>query len=504
MQCRCLWLVLVVVSVATAACTSEVTSACADLAALNMTDVSVTSSDEVAAADGVPGHCSVNGMIDGRIRFALLLPDDWNGRFVMGGGGGFVGTVQNQAQPFALAQGYATVGTDTGHSGTGIEAGWALENSEAEIDFGHRAVHRTADTAKNLIRDYYDGDIAHSYFFGCSRGGGQGMMQSQRYPADFDGIVVGAPAYDWPGLGAGFIQTQQKIYPDPHDLAAPVISAETRHLLQSEILNQCDALDGVEDGVMEDPRRCSFGTDSLPQCPGGVAGPDCVTAAQLEAINAVYDGPTVDGEQVFAGFPFGGEAEPEGWGSWITGGEGANGPGAPSLHYAFGTEMYKYLVFDDPNWDYTSYDFSTYESDIASAAEILNATDTDLTHFKSNDGKMIMWQGWSDAAITALGTIDYYEGVEAGDPDVRDYARLFMMPGVLHCSGGPGPDDVDWLAAITHWVERDTAPGELLATKFDENRTAVRTRPLCPYPMVAAYTGSGNTDDAANFECVEP
>ena len=503
MKCRCLRLVPLVVLLATAACTNEVTSACADLAALNMSDVSIASSHEVAA-DGVLSHCRVSGTIDGRIRFALLLPDEWNGRFVMGGGGGFVGTVQNAAQSIALAQGYATVGTDTGHSGSGIEAGWALDDSEAEVDFGYRAVHRTADTAKNLIRDYYDGDIAYSYFYGCSRGGGQEMMESQRYPDDFDGIVVGAPAYDWPGLGAGFIQTQQRIYPDPGNLATPVISADNRELLQSAILNQCDALDGVEDGVMEDPRQCTFNADRLPRCSGGVAGLDCLTSAQLEAIHAVYDGPMVDGKQVFAGFPFGGEADPDGWGSWITGDENANGPGLPNLHYAFGTEMYKYLVFDDPNWDYTSYDFSNYESDIAAAAAILNATDTDLTQFKANGGKMIMWQGWSDPAITALGTIAYYQGVETGDPEVRDYARLFMMPGVLHCTGGPGPANVDWLAAITAWVERDTAPDELLATKYDANRTPVRTRPLCAYPTVAEYKGSGDTDDAANFECVQP
>ena len=170
----------------------------------------------------------------------------------------------------------------------------------------------------------------------------------------------------------------------------------------------------------------------------------------------------------------------------------------------FGTEMYKYLVFDDPNWDYTEYDFSSHENDTATAASILNATDTDLTEFKSNGGKMIMFHGWSDAAITPLGTIEYYEGVEAGDANVRDYARLFTMPGVLHCGQGPGPDAVDWLAAIEGWVEGGVAPDTLLATKYDANRTRTRTRPICPYPMSAEYDGSGNTDDPSNFACVEP
>ena len=459
------------------------------------------------AAGAQPAHCKVAGVIGKEIGFELLLPDDWNGRFVMGGGGGFVGSVQNAAQTSmlhggtALERGYATAGTDTGHQGLPTDAKWALDNPERELDFGHRAVHRVAATSKAILRRYYGRDAERSYFFGCSRGGGQGMMESQRHPDDFDGIVSGAPAYDWPGIGAGFVQTQQKIYPDPAGLGAPVITAENRALLAREILAACDSIDGLEDGLLDDPRRCTFDPAKLPRCPDGKGGADCLTEAQLGAIQEVYQGPDVAGRAVHPGFPFGGENDFGGWDTWIVGRPNGFGPGQPSLHFAFATNMFKYLIYDDPEWDYSKYRFADWERDTARATEILNATDPDLSAFARSGGKLILWQGWSDPAITALGTIEYYEEVLARDASARDYARLFMMPGVLHCAGGPGPDRVDWLQAIADWVEKGEAPDSILASKIDAGGKVLLTRPLCPYPLVALHDGEGSPDSAESFAC---
>ena len=482
---------------------------CLGLQGMTLIDFEIRSAGSVPTEGTRPGHCRVHGVIDTEINFELLLPDDWNGRFMMGGGGGYVGTIQNAALsygagPGALERGYATVGTDTGHSGNGIEAGWALDNEERQVNFGHRAVHLTAEAARSIIRHYYQREEEYSYFVGCSRGGGQGMMESQRYPDDFDGIVAGAPAYHWTAFTAGFVQTQQAIFPDSSDLSTPVITPQNRVLLTAAILEACDHLDGVSDGLLTDPRACGFTPASLPRCGGDVAGPDCVTGGQLAAINAIYTGPVSAGEPIFPGFPFGGENDAGGWDRWIAGTEAWEERGVPNLHYGFGTELYKYFVFGDPNWEYTDYDFVTWADDVAETSARLDATNPDLGPFRDAGGKLILWTGWSDPALTALGTIDYYERVEAADAAVRAYARLFMLPGVLHCGGGPGPDQVDWLTAIEHWVERDTPPDRLVATKHDPAGDPLITRPVCSYPDVARYDGMGSTDDDASFRCDAP
>ncbi len=482
---------------------------CSALANLELIDLRITSAEHIPLGDRGAEHCVVTGVIETEINFELLLPSEWNGRFMMGGGGGYVGTVQNQAQTlFAhggtpLERGYATVGTDTGHVGGGIEASWALDHPERQENFGHRAVHLTAEAAKSILRHYYGETERYSYFVGCSRGGGQAMMESQRYPEDFDGIVAAAPAYHWTALTAGFVQTQQAIYPDG-DTSTPVITPENLALLGSSILAACDAHDGVEDGTMTDPRRCDFEPEDLPRCADDAPGVNCVTAEQVAAIEAVYDGPTANGEPLFFGFNYGGENDRGGWDSWVVSSEQRVAQGVPNAHYGFGTELYKYFVFGDPDWDYTEYDFSTWKADTAATADILNATDTDLGPFRDGGGKIIYWSGWSDLALTPLGTIDYYERLESGDPAARDYSRLFLLPGVLHCGGGPGPDAVDWIDAIRTWVEEGRAPERLVASKLDANGTATMTRPVCPYPQVAVYDGQGDPDNEASFACANP
>lgn len=217
----------------------------------------------------------------------------------------------------------------------------------------------------------------------------------------------------------------------------------------------------------------------------------------------LYEGPRRGVESLYFGFPFGGENDHGGWDLWITGAKDAIAPGVPSLHYAFGTQTFKYLLLDDPGFDYRTYDLRTFEEDTKFGASFLNATDTNLTDFEIHGGKLIMWHGWSDSALTALATVDYFQKVETGDPEVRDFFRLFLMPGVLHCEGGPGPDKVDWLGAIADWVENGTVPVRLVASRLDESGHPERTRPLCPYPQVAIYDGTGDPNDAASFACGE-
>lgn len=493
---------------------------CAALTDLDLPDIRI---DKAAASageqarpenlpEGVPSrmpraiapHCRAEGVIGDEIRFELLLPDDWNGKFLMGGGGGFAGSLGSQGR-FSVNRGYATVVTDTGHQAPGIRADWAANHLERQVNYGYLGVHRTAEAAKAIIRSYYGDAASYSYFYGCSNGGRQAMMEAQRYPQDFDGIVAGAPAHDFTGVMAAFVYNIQRIFPDPNDVENPVITPENRKLLQATILEQCDKLDAVEDGVLNDPRECGFRLSSLPLCRGGDPAPHCLTIAQREAIAAVYEGSRNQDGQIYPGFPFGGEAEGPAWQNWITGPSAGllESYGEPSSQFGFATQGFKYLMFDNPQWDYTGYDFAAFESDSKKLAAIADATDTDLSGLKTAGGKLILWHGWVDAALTAYASIDYFEAVEESDPDVRDYFRLFMMPGVFHCAGGPGPDRVDWVSAIEDWVENDNPPQQLLASRVADGKLA-KTRPLCVHPERAVYKGSGSANDAANFECKAP
>jgi hypothetical protein len=436
-------------------------------------------------------HVEVKGAVGGHIRFELLLPDTWNERFVMGGGGGFVGTIQNSAR-YTVNLGYATVGTDTGHQfEPGYMAGWALDNLEAKVDFGYLAVHRTAEVAKALVRAYYHADPERSYFMGCSRGGGQAMMESQRYPQDFDGIVAGAPAFHWTGLAASMIAIAKKLYPDPQHLDSTVLKKETLQKLQAAILEQCDAQDGLKDGVIQNPPSAHF---DLAKVPG-------LTDEQRQALETIFEGARNDKGPIYPGFAPVAECDPDQWLMWIT------GPAppllakdhVPDLTFAFSTQIFKYLIFNQPDWDYTKYDFSHFDRDTRLGASYLNATNPDLSGLKQRNGKLIIWHGWADTALPAQGTIDYYRAVQERDAQARDYCRLFLVPGCLHCGGGPGAADVDWLAAIVAWVEKGHAPDRLVASRKEGGKVTV-TRPLYPYPDFASYKGAGDPNSAESFE----
>ena len=478
-------------------------SNCADVSDLVLPDLRIVSAESVAAP---APHCKVTGVIGPEINFELLLPDTWNGKFLMGGGGGFVGSVQNAALRFSdpLQRGYATVGTDTGHQATGVDASWALHNLERVVNFGHAAVHRTAEMSKAIAHLYYGQAVGQSYFFGCSRGGGQALMEAQRYPADFDGIIAGAPAFNWPGIAAQGVQTQQAMYPNPADVSQAVVTQDNLQLLQREILAACDALDGLADGILNDPRDCGFDLSAIPACTEDVPAKGCFTDAQRLAVQTIYDGPRdATGKQVIAGFPFGGEAEPQGWVPWIVGGPAPIAPGVPTLQAGFSNGIFKYFIHQDPDWQYTEETFENYTEVSALAGSVLNATDTDLSAFKSAGGKLLMWHGWADPALSALVSTDYYENVAAGDPQVEDYFRFFLMPGVLHCAGGPGPSIVDYLTTLEDWVEKGQAPEQMTAYFADADGKPVGSRPLCAYPKRAIYSGSGDDRQLENFVCTQ-
>jgi len=480
----------------------------------------VTIKSVTKETEGAP-HCKVSGVIGPEINFELLLPEQWNGKFAMGGGGGFVGLVINSALMYgALQAGYATVGTDTGHQGHPLDASWAHNNLERLVNFGHQAVHRTAVTAKALIKAYYQNDIARSYFTGCSRGGGQALMEAQRYPEDFDGIVSGAPAYNWTmGLGGMTSQINQAMYPDPNNLQGAVVGPKEQELIESSILAMCDELDGIKDGILNDPRQCKFDVDTL-LCKGEKTD-SCLSREQLAAVKVVYDGPKDSkGNSLYYGYPFGGENSEGGWPRWLTGGlkyqsnldefQGGvdvgdtKAPVAPNAHIGFGNGIMKYFVYNDPEWTYKNYNFDTLRKDSERVAETLNATNPDLSAFRKRGGKLLMYTGWSDAAIPAYATIGYYDEVLAHDKTAAEDVRLIMMPGVEHCFGGPGPSFVNFLTEIDRWFETDKAPEQATAYWLDEKMQPNGSRLVCAYPKIAKYDGKGDTRDVSSFSCVDP
>jgi feruloyl esterase len=434
-------------------------------------------------------HVEVKGVIGGNNRFELLLPEAWNGRFVMGGGGGFVGSVQNSAR-YSVNAGYATAGTDTGHEWQpGYSAEWAYDNLEAQVNFGYLAVHRTAEVAKAVIRSYYGSDAAYSYFTGCSRGGGQAMMEAQRYPEDFNGIVAGAPAFDWTGVAANCVAIQKVLYPDPEHLDQTALDKEALQKLQQSIIEQCDAQDGLKDGVVQDPPSTHF---DLSKVPG-------LTDEQRKAIEAIYAGAHNDKGLIYPGFTPGAECDPGQWIAWIVGPSPQLAKDhAADLLFAFGTQIFKYLVFNNPDWNYSTYDFVNFAGDTRLAASYLDATNVNLDGLKARKGKLIIWHGWADPALPPQATVDYYRRLQTRDPKAGEYCRLFMVPGCLHCGGGPGASDVDWLAVITDWVEHGAAPERVIASKSAHGKIEM-SRPLFSYPTTVVYKGSGDPASADSF-----
>lgn len=461
---------------------------CDTLAKLEIPHATVTTAALVPAAGGTPAYCRVAGTLkpstDSDIQFEVWMPaENWNGKFQGVGNGGFAGTLNRSGMAGAVRRGYATASTDTGHaSASGTDASWALGHPEKVIDFGYRAIHETAVAAKMAIEAFYGSAPKRSYFSSCSNGGRQALMEAQRFPEDYDGIIAGAPANYWTHLLANGVWTTQALTAQPGSWIPPA----KLPAIEAAALAACDAKDGVKDGVIDSPNQCGFKPASL-RCKRAESD-SCLTAAQVTALEKILGGIRGSKGQLFPGYVVGGITGRGGWEDWITG-------AAPdkSLMYAFGTNFFANIVYQDKAWDYRTFqaDRDTQKAD-AVAASTLNATNPDMSRFAARGGKLILYHGWSDAAITPLSTIDYYRTIR----QPQGFVRLFMVPGMQHCGGGPGPSTVtDLDAAIERWVEQGVAPSQLIASK------GTKTRPLCPYPQVAVYKGSGSTDDAANFSC---
>ena len=315
-------------------------------------------------------------------------------------------------------------------------------------------------------------------------------METQRFPNDFDGVVAGAPAFNWTGIAATMATIAKTLYPNPERLDSTVLTKEALQKLKEAILEQGDRADGLKDGIIQDPAAVHF---DLAKVPG-------ITEEQRNALEAIYRGASNDKGRLSPGFTKGAECDPDQWITWLV------GPvppmlakdHVPDLTFAFSTQIFKYLIFNNPEWDYSKYDFANFEQDTRLAATFLNATNPNLDPFKAHKGKLILWHGWADPALPAQATVEYYQQVQTHDQSAGDYCRLFMVPGCLHCGGGPGASEVDWLSVIVDWVEHSKAPDRVVVSKKERGNLAF-TRPLYPYPQAAFYKGSGDTNSAESF-----
>src|SRR5688500_3039369 len=477
---------------------------CDALKTVSLPRVSITAAEHVAAGAPAPGrvgrggpaatlpaHCRVAATLapsaDSHIEMELWLPaENWNGKFLAVGNGGWAGSISFDAMATGLRRGYATASNDTGHKGA--SAAFAPGHPEKLVDFGYRAMHEMAVQSKALIQAFYRRAPQLSYYQGCSTGGRQGLMAAQRFPEDFDAIVAGAPVYNMVHLNVSQVALQVGMLKNP----ASLVPDAQRTLFANAVVAACDPQDGVRDGIISEPRACKFDPAVL-ACRAG-DGADCLTAAQVaNAKSAHAPVTTKNGAIVYPGRSPGFEA---GW--------RIPTPGAP-LNPLF-ADMVRFVGRQDPNWDPVTFDL---ETDLALAlknAGVVEATDPDLAKFKARGGKLLLYHGWADPAPAPENTINYYDAVTrklGGTQD--DWMRLFLMPGVGQCGGGVGPDQADFLGAIERWREQGVAPGQIIATRpAGPGGSSPMSRPLCPHPQVARYTGSGSTDEAKNFACVAP
>ncbi len=483
-------------------------ASCETMGSFTFGDIVRIKSEKIPAAGNTPGFCKVRGLLDPEIAFEVNLPEKWNGRFYMIGNGGHAGQslddpMQVSQVKEALSKGFAIALTNTGHdSSKEPGASFVMSNPQKAIDYAYRAVHLTAVTAKTITADYYQKPVKYSYWNSCSNGGRQGLIEAQRYAEDFDGIIANAPWLDQTGFTIGAMWNQKA-------LSGVVLTADKMAMVAERVMAKCDAVDGLKDGLIDDPRKCDFDpVRDAPACKEGADGPECLTAAQAEAIARVYRGPVSNGKNIFPGFMPGSEALMQGWG----GGPAQSGwmglivstqPGVPSADFGLARETMRYLVHKPPK---PEYDCSTFDFDkdihmLDAWGKIADAKNPDLSKFRKLGGKLLMTYGWSDSILQPMAGVNYYEeALEVNGPDTPDFFRLFMVPGMSHCSGGECPNQFDPVTAIVNWVEKGKAPEKIIAKQIKDGNV-VRTRPLCPYPEAARYKGKGSIDDASNFEC---
>jgi hypothetical protein len=513
--------------------------ACERLAAAKIPDTTITLAQTVSAGTfngppapksggelallykSLPAFCRIvaeaKPTSDSDIKLEVWLPvSGWNGKLEGIGVGGFAGSIDNVQLATSVKAGYTATATDTGHTGSPIDAGWAMGHPEKIIDYGYRGIHEMTRIAKTVIAAYYSKPPQRSYFAGCSGGGREALMEAQRYPEDYDGILAGSPANYFTDLLATAAYDTQVLTMD----SASFIPPAKIPTIAAAVNSACDEMDGVRDGILNDPRQCHFDPATI-ECKAEDSD-KCLTAPQVTALKKVYAGtPDSKGHVVYPGYLPGAEEGqgrgPGGWEAWITG----PAPGK-SILASFANGFFSDFVFEKSDWDYKTFQV---DADLKAAnertAQALNATNPDLRPFKTHGGKLVLYHGWNDPAITPLSTIDYYESVikKMGQKDVDSFVRLYMVPGMQHCLGGPGTDSFGAFddlkfddpqhsieASLEQWVEKATAPSMIIASKFeDQDPThAKMTRPLCPYPQAAKYKGSGGPNDAANFDCERP
>jgi feruloyl esterase len=514
--------IFLALSALSAASTAWAQQSCESLQNAAMLGIAITSAVSIPAGSftlptgGAPGgpaptvqapaFCRVAATVGKEVRIELWMPQQWNHKLLGVGNGGMAGSISYTAMVKPLQQGYATSSTDTGHQGSGTDGTWALGNYERIVNFADRGTHLMAEADKVILKAFYSAQPAHSYFNGCSQGGHEAMIEAQRYPADFDGIIAGDPANNWTHhyIG-GHLSTALAMEGDGY------IPANKIHILADAVNNQCDALDGIKDGVLNDPRRCHFDPDIL-LCKGSDTS-QCFTREQVAAIRKIWTGlRTPEGQVIYPGLVPGGEAGPGGWAGYVTG----NAPGQ-GRHALLGVPFFKFMVFEDPNWDFKTFKFTAadgFDSDIdytdSKLGALFNAVNPDLSQFKARGGKLIHYHGWSDPDITPLNSINYYQSVtraQGGDAhgleSTVQFYRLFMVPGMQHCGGGPGATAFDMIEPLDNWADKGVAPSKVIASHLT-NGLVDRTRPLCPYPQEAQWNGTGSTDDATNFVCALP
>jgi feruloyl esterase len=501
------WAALLVATPAMAAGTP-----CASLADLKVPDVTIVSATAVTSGSftpptprnaqplQTPPFCRVVATAtptgDSQINIEVWIPEGgaWNGKFQGVGTGGFAGSISYGALADGVRRGYATASTDTGHLGDDLT--FALGHPEKIVDWGYRSVHLMTDAGKLLVRNNTGRFPDRSYFNGCATGGHQAMMEVQRFPADYDGVVAGNPAADRSNEIVAYLWDWRATHTPA---GTSLVSPAKLQLLTRSAVAACDADDGVKDGVIDDPRTCRFDPASL-LCKGSGSA-ECLSQTELDAVRKVYAGPKNPrtGEQIFPGWPLGSEAY----------GPGANDGWRNFLDVPEPRRVgfFQFFVFNNPKWDWWTFDFDRDVAYTNQKVGFVNAIAHNLEPFKNRGGKIVMHTGWVDPILPAPDVIKYYEEVthEMGGPkETESFFRLFMAPGMGHCNGGPGPNTLDALSALETWVEKGTAPTAIIATKRRQDGSVERTRPLCVYPQVARWSGRGSTDDAANFSCVSP
>jgi feruloyl esterase len=441
--------------------------------------------------------CRVQGRIEKEIEFELWLPrsEAWNGKHLGVGNGGYAGFINYSSLAHGLQRGYATASTDTGHKGGPMDGSWALGNPQRIENYGGRAQHLTAAIAKRLINEFYDKPPQRSYFMGCSNGGQQGLTAAQRYPDDYDGIVSGAPGTSFPDMSTYvMLSGRRNGASSPGRLSQPDMEFAVKKMVAA-----CDELDGVEDGLIEDPPSCKFDFATL-ECGSGPRQ-QCLTSDQLKNLRGLFS-PLLDdqGNEIYP---------PPAIGTLLPASE-------LERRGKLGADMYRYAVFQDKNWDPASFVLARDLPIARERLQVLISDDVDLAAFASGGGRLILYHGWADSGPSPFNSVNYYEAVRRKLGTTHDFFRLFMVPGMYHCRGGPGPDSFgnagdppvldarhDVLMALEQWVEKGVAPEQIIASTVLAGKVE-RTRPLCPYPKRASYKGRGDSNRAENFECVSP